>query len=105
MSKRKTIRISDILTRINLYISICKVDGVLNFEAAERRLIKLDMECIAKAELAYLDTIRNMLYFCDILTEAQSYALIDAHYDSSRTPIQRYVNVLRLFNEYLGEDA
>ena len=105
MSKRKTIRISEILGRINLHVWFCKVDGVIDYEKAERHMLDRGLEVIAKSDLEYFDDIRNLLFFCDILTENQSHALIDARYGVGRTDIQRYIDTLRLFNEYLGADA
>lgn len=102
MSKRKTIRISEILARINLHVSFRNADGEIEYSRIERHFLENDLSAIASSELDYFDTVRSLLFFCDILTEKQSHAIIDERYNSSYTPIQRYVNVLRLFNEYLG---
>ena len=94
MTTRKTIRIPDILSRVNLH-------AFAPNEKLSDRLERLSLYAIVDSELAFLDNLRSFLYFVDVLTEAQSHALIDTLNEFSIPPIARYVAVVNLFNLYL----
>ena len=95
MSTRKTIRIPDILSRVNLHAH------AYNGEKLSERLERLSLYAAVDSELAFLDNIRSFLYFVDILTEPQSHALIDTINEFSVAPIARYVATVNQFNQYL----
>ena len=95
MATRKTIRIPDILSRVNLHAR------TYNGEKLSERLERLALHPLVDSEIAFLDNLRSFLYFVDVLTEPQSHALIDTLNEFSISPIARYVAAVNLFNQYL----